>query len=172
VAEDRRTLLKVITGVLGAGAAAVVGAPAIRALIAPLGKKTISGAGDFVAIGPLELIPEDGTPLKLPVVIDSPRDAWTALPPTEVGAVFVRREGGEVIAYSTICPHLGCGVDWHGEKRNFACPCHESAFDARGQVAAGPSPRSLDRLETRIVAGKIEVKYVRFTQGTKEKIPV
>jgi menaquinol-cytochrome c reductase iron-sulfur subunit len=76
-----------------------------------------------------------------------------------------------VHAFSTVCPHLGCGVDFNADKRAFACPCHESAFALDGRVESGPSPRGLDRLEARVVEGRVEVKYQRFRQGTQDKVP-
>src|SRR5262245_9984958 len=112
MAEDRRTLLKIITGVLGGGAATAIGLPSLRAVIAPIDVRTVSGAGDFVPVAPAEAVPKDGTPLKVPVVVAKPRDAWAALPPTQVGAVFIRTRGDQLVAYSTVCPHLGCGVDY------------------------------------------------------------
>jgi Rieske Fe-S protein len=169
--DDRRTLLKVLTGVLGGGAAAAVGLPALRALVDPVDRTTVTGAGEFVPIAAVTAIPTDGTPLKVPVVIQNPRDAWTKLPPTEMGAVYVRKTDEGLVAYSTVCPHLGCGVDYVADKSAFACPCHESAFDLEGRVAGGPSPRPLDRLETRISGEQLEVRFQQFKQGTKEKIP-
>lgn len=170
MAEDRRTLLKVLSTVLGGGAAAAVGLPALRALVDPVERTTVTGAGEFVAVASVGAVPKDGTPLKVPVVIERPRDAWTALPPTQMGAVYLRNSAGNVVAYSTVCPHLGCGVDYVAEKNNFACPCHESAFAIDGSVASGPSPRALDQLEVRIAGEQIEVRFQQFKQGTKEKI--
>jgi Rieske Fe-S protein len=171
MAEDRRTILKVLTGVFGAGAAGIVGVPVIRAIVDPSGKITVEGAGVFVPVANIDAVPDDGTPLKVPVIVEAPKDAWVKLPPSEIGAVFLEKRGDEIVAFSTVCPHLGCGVDWVGGTGSFACPCHESAFGKNGDVTGGPSPRPLDRLETRVVANKIEVKYVRFVQGTKEKVP-
>lgn len=46
-----------------------------------------------------------------------------------------------ITAMSMICTHLGCIV---GEsEEGFACPCHGSKFDARGNVVGGPAPRGL-----------------------------
>jgi menaquinol-cytochrome c reductase iron-sulfur subunit len=171
MAEDRRTILKVLTGVIGTGAAAAVGAPAIRMLIDPIDRTTVSGAGTFVVVASLDAVPKDGTPLNVPVVIEAPRDAWTELPPTKVGAVYLRQEGDHIRALSTICPHLGCGVDFLQAENRFGCPCHESFFELDGKVTSGPSPRALDELETRIVDGKIEVKFEKFKIGTSEKAP-
>ncbi len=172
MAEDRRTILKVLTGVIGTGAAAAVAAPAIRVLIAPVNRTTVSGAGQFVPVAPLEAVPKDGTPLNVPVVIDAPRDAWTELPPTKVGTVFLRFDGDRLRALSSICPHLGCGIDFAQGINRFACPCHESFFETDGNVASGPAPRAMDELETRVVDGRIEVKFVKFKIGTSEKVPV
>src|SRR5689334_17166076 len=171
MAEDRRTLLKVLSGVLGGGAAAAVGLPALRAFVDPVDRTTVSGSGGFVPVAALAAVPADGTPVKVPVVIQQPKDAWARLPPTQMGAVFLKKSGDTVIAYSTVCPHLGCGVDYAGDKNAFGCPCHESAFDIEGKVSGGPSPRGLDQLETRIAKDMIEVRYQTFKQGTKEKIP-
>ncbi|MCK6551790.1 ubiquinol-cytochrome c reductase iron-sulfur subunit [Myxococcota bacterium] len=172
MAEDRRTVLKILTGACGGIAAGLVAVPSVRALVAPYGKRTVIGAGSFVPVAKLDVLPADGSPVKVPVVLAAPQDAWTKLPPTEVGAVFLRRDGDAVIAYSTVCPHLGCGVDWAAERGQYSCPCHESWFDAKGAVASGPSPRGLDALEAQVKDGVVEVRFLRFEQGTAEKIPV
>jgi Rieske Fe-S protein len=76
-----------------------------------------------------------------------------------------------VVAFSTICPHLGCGIDWVESKNSFGCPCHESFFSLDGKVSSGPAPRPMDSLETRVVDGVIEVKFEKFKIGTAEKAP-
>lgn len=52
--------------------------------------------------------------------------------------------GQEVKAFSKICTHLGCEVQWNAEKKEFYCPCHEGYFDANGKNVSGPPPRPLD----------------------------
>lgn len=50
----------------------------------------------------------------------------------------------EVVAYSSICTHNGCTVDWDAEARQIACPCHGSRFDAAdGSVLNGPAREPL-----------------------------
>jgi arsenite oxidase small subunit len=40
---------------------------------------------------------------------------------------------GDIVAYSSICTHLGCAVAWKPETKVLSCPCHFSSFDpARG----------------------------------------
>lgn len=171
MAEDRRTILKVLTSVLGTGAAAAIAGPALQAVLSPLGKVTVSGSGGWVPVCNLEAVPEDGAPVNVQVVVAEPKDAWTKMPPTTVGAVFLMKKAGKVVAYSTVCPHLGCGIDYQPAASQFACPCHESAFDADGKVAAGPSPRGMDELETEIKDGAVHVRFVKFKIGSAEKVP-
>ncbi len=171
MAEDRRTVLKVLSCMFGGGAAAVIAGPALRAVVAPFDMTTVSGAGEFVPVAPLEAVPDDGTPVNVQIVLQAPKDGWTVLPPTTVGAVFLTRRGNDIVALSTICPHLGCGIDYVASKKEYACPCHESSFSADGAVAGGPSPRGMDSLQTRIREGQVEVKFEKFKIGTADKVP-
>ncbi|MEA2107862.1 MAG: Rieske (2Fe-2S) protein [Pseudomonadota bacterium] len=65
--------------------------------------------------------------------------------------------GQEVKAFSKICPHLGCEVEWHPEKKEFYCPCHDGYFDANGKNIAGPPPRPLDEFKVKDKDGNIYV---------------
>jgi Rieske Fe-S protein len=55
-----------------------------------------------------------------------------------------RLEDGGFLAVSRKCTHLGCTVPWRDKEKKFACPCHASAFDIRGEVISAPAPRALD----------------------------
>jgi Rieske Fe-S protein len=44
-----------------------------------------------------------------------------------------------------VCPHLGCLVKL-SEEGGFICPCHDSRFDAEGQVLNGPATQPLHHL--------------------------
>lgn len=57
---------------------------------------------------------------------------------------LVRLEDGGFLALSRTCTHLGCTVPWSPERKEFACPCHGSAFDVRGDVIRPPASRPLD----------------------------
>jgi len=62
-------------------------------------------------------------------------------------AIAVGLADGTPVAFSSVCPHLGCAVLWKKESGRLECPCHNGAFDARsGQVLAGPPPRPLARI--------------------------
>jgi cytochrome b6-f complex iron-sulfur subunit len=55
-----------------------------------------------------------------------------------------RLEDGGFLAVSSKCTHLGCVVPWLDKEMKFACPCHGSVFDIRGEVITSPAPRALD----------------------------
>ena len=46
--------------------------------------------------------------------------------------------GSELVAFSSVCPHLGCKVHWDDTERGFICPCHGGFFDAQGKALRGP----------------------------------
>lgn len=67
---------------------------------------------------------------------------------------LIKRQNG-IVAFSAICPHLGCIIKWDGEKREFPCPCHNSSFTMEGKVIGGPA-RPYNLLEFRVkVEGKV-----------------
>jgi cytochrome b6-f complex iron-sulfur subunit len=61
----------------------------------------------------------------------------------EARRLFVVHEENRLHVLSAVCTHLGCTVQWKQEKREFACPCHGSHFDAAGTVISGPAPSRL-----------------------------
>lgn len=54
---------------------------------------------------------------------------------------------GEIHAFSAVCPHLGCLVDWNSNEKTWDCPCHGSRFSSEGQVINGPANVDLKPLE-------------------------
>lgn len=84
----------------------------------------------------------------------------------EPGSVTAFREGrfylvrladGGFLALHRKCTHLGCTVPWIAEQQRFACPCHASAFDLRGDVLNPPALRALDLFPVRIENGIVKV---------------
>lgn len=72
-----------------------------------------------------------------------------------------RLDAGGFLALHRKCTHLGCTVPWIEDERRFACPCHASAFDARGDVLSPPAARALDWFAVRIENGIVKVDTSR-----------
>jgi arsenite oxidase small subunit len=68
-------------------------------------------------------------------------------------AILVHRPGGNLVAYSQKCTHLGCVVYWGAQEDELVCPCHEGVFDpSTGEPIAGPPDRALPRINTEVRA--------------------
>jgi arsenite oxidase small subunit len=54
----------------------------------------------------------------------------------------------DIIAYSTMCTHMGCPVAYDAGTKSFKCPCHFSMFDAEkeGQMICGQATENLPRI--------------------------
>jgi Rieske Fe-S protein len=70
---------------------------------------------------------------------------------------IVMRDKEGVTAFSLICTHLGCTVQWREGKQEFYCPCHDGVFDRNGDVVSGPPPMPLEQLQAKIVGDEVVV---------------
>lgn len=50
-------------------------------------------------------------------------------------------------AFSAICPHLGCVLQWNTDENSFDCPCHGSRFTCEGTVVNGPAIGDMKKIE-------------------------
>ncbi len=53
---------------------------------------------------------------------------------------------GKVSAYSAICSHLGCVLQWNADEKSFDCPCHGSRFTYEGKLINGPAITDLKKI--------------------------
>lgn len=116
-------------------------------------------------------LPVDGTPQQFKV-IDDIINVWNKIPQQPVGAVWLRNVNGQVIAFNTVCPHLGCAVEHRPAEGDFYCPCHLSAFSLDGQKKNPIPPRGMDTLEVRQSGQEIWVKFQNFRAASPDKVPV
>jgi cytochrome b6-f complex iron-sulfur subunit len=66
------------------------------------------------------------------------------------GSVILEKADNEVRAFSAVCTHLGCTVQWQPEEKQFICPCHQGIYDFNGTVLSGPPPRPLEKLQVKV----------------------
>jgi cytochrome b6-f complex iron-sulfur subunit len=59
-------------------------------------------------------------------------------------AIIVRTAAGELRAFSAVCTHLNCTVQYRPDLGEIWCACHNGHFDLNGHNVAGPPPRPLD----------------------------
>ena len=52
---------------------------------------------------------------------------------------LVLQKDGSLIAFSTLCTHVCCALDYVPSVNEYGCPCHGSIFSAAGKVIQGPA---------------------------------
>jgi Rieske Fe-S protein len=172
--DERRAFLKLVTTGLGALTAALAIIPGLGFLAGAsrgTGRGGGSGGNPLRVAGDRDVKP--GKPLRV-TAIGTHEDAWLRLDRVTLGSCWLVRtvEDGPIKAFSTICPHLGCGVDFDEKAGKFNCPCHTSAFDLDGRCLGGPSPRGLDELEAHVEGRDVLIRYQRFRVGTPKREPI
>ncbi len=185
---NRRALLKWISRVIGWTCALIVAIPGISFITAPLRRRSSNDAIQQ-RVAKLKNL-RVGIPTQV-AITGGRQDAWVRYDEEVVGRAWVVRETDESVkpeetrvrVFSTVCPHLGCAVQFD-DKRGFNCPCHKAFFELTGKPVAdaelgykNPTPRQLDDLDCRIVEDEesgewwVEVKYETFEHGLTTKVP-
>ncbi len=73
-------------------------------------------------------------------------------------ALITHTKDGELHAFSAVCTHLGCTVQFRPEKDLIWCACHGGCYDpSSGKNVAGPPPKPLLALKVEVVKDKIIV---------------
>lgn len=170
---NRRGFLGLFTGLLLGAIGLLVAIPALSYFLAPLRRKSgAEGSGPaFLDAGPVSDIPVGEW--RLLSLEDVQKDGWKEVRVRR--AVWVRRQGvgkSDLAVLSSICPHLGCYINWHPDQSQFVCPCHGGLFAADGRQTGGPPPRAMDPLEFEVRAGRLWVRWQDFKIGVAERIPV
>ena len=72
-------------------------------------------------------------------------------------AIVVRTPSGEVRAFTAICTHLACTVQYRTDLEHIWCACHNGHYDLHGQVVSGPPPRPLEEYKVTVKGDDIVV---------------
>ena len=77
--------------------------------------------------------------------------------------IVIRTAEGEVRAFSAVCTHLDCTVQFKSDTAQLWCACHNGTYDLAGAVVSGPPPRGLERfvVNVRGESGQEEVVVSR-----------
>jgi arsenite oxidase small subunit len=120
-----------------AGAAPAQAAPALARVSYPSNR--LANLADLKLNEPLEITYPDG---------DSPGVLLKLGQPVEGGA----GPGGDVVGFSTLCPHKGFPLIYAPSDRVFNCPGHYSRFDAEkgGLEIWGQATQNLPQFELRV----------------------
>jgi Rieske Fe-S protein len=58
--------------------------------------------------------------------------------------ILVKTPAGELRAFSAVCTHLNCTVQYRDDRQDIWCACHNGVYDLNGKNVSGPPPRPLE----------------------------
>ncbi len=64
--------------------------------------------------------------------------------------LLVRLADGSYRAFSAVCTHLNCTVQFRARQHDIWCACHNGIYDLQGQVVSGPPPRPLEHYQVHV----------------------
>jgi Rieske Fe-S protein len=158
----RRKAFTVMAAGLGGAAGAVIVLPAVGFALAPVFDQEPEL---WEAVGSLDdFVPETYTP-RVITIAEGIGEAGKTTVYVRQGNPGLHEQDpklpeespDEYIAISTRCAHLGCPVRFVQAAGNFICPCHGGVYNFEGQVIGGPPVRPLDRFQTRVSNGQVEI---------------
>jgi Rieske Fe-S protein len=158
----RRTAFSVGVQAIGGAAVAVVALPTIGFAVAPLFEEQ---AEPWQAVGPTaDFSPDTYRPVTITAVENIGETGKTTVYVRQGNPSITANQDkyppespNEYIAISTRCAHLGCPVQFVQAAGNFICPCHGGVYGFLGERIGGPPVRPLDRFQTRVTNGQVEV---------------
>ena len=71
--------------------------------------------------------------------------------------LLVRTASGELRAFSAVCTHLACIVQYRPDLGHVWCACHNGHFDLNGKNILGPPPQPLERYVVKVQEDRIVV---------------
>jgi Rieske Fe-S protein len=71
--------------------------------------------------------------------------------------ILIRLPSGEWRAFSAVCTHLQCTVQYRSDLEQIWCPCHNGHFDLSGRNISGPPPKPLEAYEVVVKGDEVVV---------------
>ena len=71
--------------------------------------------------------------------------------------LLVRLSTGEYKAFSAVCPHLNCTVQYRGDLSQIWCACHNGHYNLNGEVLSGPPPAPLEAYRVAVRGDEVVV---------------
>ncbi|HEX5983370.1 MAG TPA: Rieske (2Fe-2S) protein [Solirubrobacterales bacterium] len=150
----RRRVFTVAAQGLGGLAGAGIVLPAVGFAVAPIFHR---GKERWEVVGPVDDFTRETYRQVVFTETEGIGDAGKTLAYVRKGSTDLGEKEDDIIAVSNRCAHLGCPVRFVEAAGNFICPCHGGVYDFVGKVLGGPPVRPLDRFQTRVRRGQVEI---------------
>lgn len=139
VDSGRRKLVNLLLGGAGAAWLGTIAYPLVRYLIPPKLPEALP------------------TTLKVAKAEDVAPNSAIMFKYGRTPGILIRTPDGTFRAFSAVCTHLACIVQFRADWGIIWCACHNGHYDQNGNVISGPPPRPLAPFEVNIVNGEVYV---------------
>lgn len=72
-------------------------------------------------------------------------------------ALVVRVDESQWRAFSAVCTHLNCTVQYRDSTHQIWCACHNGTYDLNGHVVSGPPPAPLEEYAVRVRGDEVVI---------------
>ena len=139
----RRSFLDVLIGAAGAALGASVLYPIARYLVPPKSpeaatRRVVAAKQDELPPGGFKIFPFGGEP-----------------------GILIRTAEGQYKAFTAVCTHLGCTVQYKPGEHAIWCACHNGLYDLEGRNVSGPPPRPLEAYVVHVAGGEVVVERAK-----------
>ncbi len=142
---DRRGFLGTLAKAFGTVLAGFVAYPVVRYLIPPptpeaATRRVVAAKKGEVPPGGFKIFPFGGQP-----------------------GLLIHTSEGEYKAFTAVCTHLGCTVQYKAGAKQIWCACHNGAYDLEGRNVSGPPPRPLEAYDVHVTGDDIVIEPAKPT---------
>ncbi|MFQ5664014.1 MAG: ubiquinol-cytochrome c reductase iron-sulfur subunit [Terriglobia bacterium] len=71
--------------------------------------------------------------------------------------LLIRLPDGTYRAFTAVCTHLSCTVQYRSRQHDIWCACHNGVYDLHGRNVSGPPPRPLEHYDVHVRGEEIVV---------------
>ncbi len=77
--------------------------------------------------------------------------------------ILIRQTDGTYLAFSAVCTHLNCTVQYRASEHDLWCACHNGVYNLQGGNVSGPPPRPLEQYAVHVRGQDIVVSRATRT---------
>jgi len=97
------------------------------------------------------------TSVKVGKLADLAKNSGKVVPFNNKPAIIVNTPKGELKAFTAVCTHLECTVQYRSDLEHIWCACHNGHYDLNGKNIAGPPPRPLEPYQVNVKGDDIYI---------------
>jgi cytochrome b6-f complex iron-sulfur subunit len=95
------------------------------------------------------------TSVKVGKLSDIPKDSGKIVRFGSKPVIVIRTPADQLVAFSAVCTHLDCTVQYRNDLGVIWCACHNGKYDLTGRNISGPPPRPLEPFRVIIQGGEV-----------------